>query len=126
MVRTKQTPRGSTSHSPGGMMTATFTGTGRGKGVPEEQFRDAPEEDTEEDFPLVLEDAEQQPKKKPGSKNTARKLRSKQSQQRRTTSNQSYKSVKPRSFTTVPTSRTSCRRSQVKSRNHGKTHIFQH
>ena len=27
---------------------------------------------------------------------------------------------------TVPTSRTSCRRSHVKSRNHGKTHIFQH
>ena len=45
-------------------MTASFSGTGRGKGVPEEQFRNAPEEDTEEDFPLVLEDAEQQPKKK--------------------------------------------------------------
>ena len=43
-----------------------------------------------------------------------------------TTSNQSYESVKPASFTTVPTSRTSCQRSQVKSRNHGKTHIFQH
>ena len=41
-----------------------------------------------------------------------------------TTSNQSYESVKPASFMTVPTSRTSCRRSQVKSRNHGKTHIF--
>ena len=27
---------------------------------------------------------------------------------------------------TIPTSHTSCRRSQVKSRNHGKTHIFQH
>ena len=48
-------------------MTATFTGMGRGKAVPKEQFRDTPEEDTEEDFPLVLEDAEQQPKKKPGS-----------------------------------------------------------
>ena len=43
-----------------------------------------------------------------------------------TTSDQSYESVKPVSFTTVPTSRTSCQRSQVKSRNHGKTHIFQH
>ena len=42
-----------------------------------------------------------------------------------TTSDQSYESVKPASFMTVPTSRTSCRRSQVKSRNHGKTHIFQ-
>ena len=75
MVRTKQTPRGSASHQPGGMTTATFTGTGRGKGVPEEQFRDAPEEETEEDFPLVLEDAEQQPKKKPGpSKSKGKQL----------------------------------------------------
>ena len=50
------------------MMAATFTGTGRGKACPEEQFRDAPEEDTEEDLPLVLEDAEQQPKEgKPGA-----------------------------------------------------------
>ena len=57
-------------------MTATFTGTGRGKGVPEEQFRDAPEEDTEEDFPLVLEDAVQQPKEgKPGaSKSKSKQL----------------------------------------------------
>ena len=50
------------------MMTATFPSTGRGKAGPEEQFRDAPEEDTEEDFPLVLEDAERQPKEgKPGA-----------------------------------------------------------
>ena len=49
-------------------MAATFTGTGRGKAGPEEQFRDAPGEDTEEEFPLVLEDAEQQPKEgKPGA-----------------------------------------------------------
>ena len=41
---------------------------GRGKACPEEQFRDAPEEDTEEDFPLVLEDAEEQPKEgRPGA-----------------------------------------------------------
>ena len=59
MGRTKQTPRGSASHRPVGMMAATFTGTGRGKAGPEEQFRDAPGEDTEEEFPLVLEDAEQ-------------------------------------------------------------------
>ena len=45
---------------------------------------------------------------------------------KRTTSDQSYESVKPKSFMTIPTSRTSCQRSQVKSRNHGKTHIFQH
>ena len=38
-------------------MTATFTGMGRGKTGPEGQFIDAPEEDTEEDLPLVLEDA---------------------------------------------------------------------
>ena len=50
------------------MMAATFTGMGRGKTGPEEQFRDAPEEDTEEDLLLVLEDAEQQPKEgKPGA-----------------------------------------------------------
>ena len=57
MVRTKQTPRGGTSHRPGGMTTATFTGTGRGKAGPEGQFIDTPEEDIEEDLPLVLEDA---------------------------------------------------------------------
>ena len=57
-----QTPRGSASHRPGGMMTATFTGTGRGKAGPEEQSREDPEVDTEEDLPLVLEDAVQQPK----------------------------------------------------------------
>ena len=44
------------------MTTATFTGTGRGKAGPEGQFRYAPEEDTEEDLPLVLEDAVQRPK----------------------------------------------------------------
>ena len=68
MGRTKQTPQGSTSHRPVGMTAATFTGMGRGKAGPEEQFRDTPEEDTEEDLPLVLEDAEQQPKEgKPGA-----------------------------------------------------------
>ena len=68
MGRTKQTPQGSTSHRPVGMTAATFTGMGRGKAGPEEQFRDAPGEDTEEEFPLVLEDAEQQPKEgKPGA-----------------------------------------------------------
>ena len=68
MGRTKQTPRGSASHRPVGMTAATFTGTGRGKAGPEEQFIDIPEEDTEEDFPLVLEDAEKQPKEgKPGA-----------------------------------------------------------
>ena len=39
------------------MTTATFTGTGRGKAGSEGQFIDTPEEDTEEDLPLVLEDA---------------------------------------------------------------------
>ena len=68
MGRTKQTPRGSASHQPVGMTAATFTGTGRGETCPEEQFRDTPKEDTEEDLPLVLEDAEQQPKEgKPGA-----------------------------------------------------------
>ena len=46
------------------MATATFSGTSRGEGDPEEQFQDTPGEDTEEDIdlPKVLEDAEQ-PKK---------------------------------------------------------------
>ena len=44
------------------MTTATFTGTGRGKAGPEGQFKDAPEVDTKENLPLVLEDAVQQPK----------------------------------------------------------------
>ena len=76
MGRTKQTPRGSASHRPVGMTAAPFTGTGRGKTGPEEQFIDAPEEDTEEDFPLVLEDAKKQPKEgKPGaSKSKGKKL----------------------------------------------------
>ena len=58
------------------MKAATFTGRGRGKAGPEEQFRDTPEEDTEEDLPLVLEDAEKQPKEgKPGaSKSKGKKL----------------------------------------------------
>ena len=67
MGRTKQTPRGSASHRPVGMTAATFTGMGRGKAGPEEQFRDAPGEDTEEEFPLVLEDAEQPKEGKPGA-----------------------------------------------------------
>ena len=50
------------------MTAATFTGTGRGKAGPEEQYMDTPEVDTEEDLPLVLEDAEKQPKEgKPGA-----------------------------------------------------------
>ena len=59
-MRTKQTPRGgSQSHRPVGMAVATFTGRGRGTVNPEEQFRDAPEEDIEdEDLPKVLEDAD--------------------------------------------------------------------
>ena len=58
------------------MMAATFTGTGRGKAGPEEQFRDTPEEDTEEDLPLVLEDAKQQPKegKRGASKSKGKQL----------------------------------------------------
>ena len=58
------------------MTAATFTSTDRGKAGPEEQFRDAPEVDTKEDLPLVLEDAEKQPKEgKPGaSKSKGKKL----------------------------------------------------
>ena len=57
-------------------MTATFTGTGRGKAGPEGQFIDAPEVDTEEDLPLVLEDAVKKPKegKQGASKSKSKKL----------------------------------------------------
>ena len=57
------------------MTAATFTGMGRGKAGPEEQFRDAPE-DTEEDLLLVLEDAKQQPKegKRGASKSKGKQL----------------------------------------------------
>ena len=52
------------------MMAATFTGMGRGKAGPEEQFKDAPGEDTKEEFPKVLEDAEQPKEGKPGTSNS--------------------------------------------------------
>ena len=57
------------------MTTATFTGMGRGKAGPEGQFKDAPEEDTEEDLPLVLEDAVKKPKegKQGASKSKSKK-----------------------------------------------------
>ena len=48
-------------------MAATFTSMGRGKAGSEEQFRDAPGEDTEEEFSLVLEDAKQPKEGKPGT-----------------------------------------------------------
>ena len=75
MVRTKQTPQGGASHRPRGMTTATFTGMGRGKAGSEGQFIDAPEEDTEEDISLVLEDAVQRPKegKQGASKSKSKK-----------------------------------------------------
>ena len=58
------------------MTTATFTSMGRGKADPEGQFIDAPEEDTKEDFPLVLEDAAKKSKegKQGASKSKSEKL----------------------------------------------------
>ena len=57
------------------MTAATFTGTGRGKAGPEEQYMDTLEGDTEEDLPLVLKDAEKQPKEgKPVSKSKDKQL----------------------------------------------------
>ena len=69
MVKTKTTPHGGSSHRPAGMAMARFTGTGRGKADPEEQFQDAPGEDTEDsqDFPKVLEDAERPKEGEPGT-----------------------------------------------------------
>ena len=60
MGRTKQTPHGGSSHRPVGMAIARFTSTGRGRGGPAEQFFDAPgKDDDSQEFPKVLEDAEQ-------------------------------------------------------------------
>ena len=51
------------------MATARFTGTSGGDAGPEDQFQDAPGEDTEDsqDFPKVLEDAEQPKEGEPGT-----------------------------------------------------------
>ena len=68
MVRTKQMARGgSSAPQPGGMATARFPGAGRGRGDPEEQFADDPEDITDEDLPKVLEDAEEPKGGKPSS-----------------------------------------------------------
>ena len=69
-MRTKQTQRGgSSSHRTVGMAAGRFPSTGRGKGEPKEQFKDAPGEDTEDsqDFPKVLEDADQPEEGEPGT-----------------------------------------------------------
>ena len=67
MVKTKTTPHGGSSHRPAGIAMARFTG--RGKADPEEQFQDAPGEDTEDsqDFPKVLEDAKWPKEGEPGT-----------------------------------------------------------
>ena len=51
------------------MATATFTGKGRGRADPKEQFMDASGEETEDsqDFPKVLEDAEPPKEGKPST-----------------------------------------------------------
>ena len=69
MTKTKTTPCGGSSHRPAGMAMARFTGTGRDDAGPEEQFQDAPGEDTEDcqDFPKVLEDVEQPKEGEPGT-----------------------------------------------------------
>ena len=69
MMKTKTTPHGGSSHWPAGMATARFTSTSRGEAGPEEQFQDAPGRDTEDsqDFPKVLEDAEQPKEGEPGT-----------------------------------------------------------
>ena len=51
------------------MAAATFTSRGRGRGVPKEQFRDAPGKDTEDsqDFLKVLEDADRPKESEPST-----------------------------------------------------------
>ena len=59
MVNTKQTARGQKSApQPGGITTARFPDVGRGRGDPEEQFADDPEDIADENLPKVLEDAD--------------------------------------------------------------------
>ena len=72
MVKTKQTARGgSSTPRPGGMATARFPGTGRGRGDPEEQFADDPLDIADEDLPKVLEDAD---KPKGGGPSTSKSV----------------------------------------------------
>ena len=71
-MRTKQTARGGgKAPRPGGMVAATFPGRGRGRGDPEEQFTDDPEEIADEDLPKVLEDAD---KPKEGEPSTSKSV----------------------------------------------------
>ena len=73
-MRFKQTPRGgSRTHRPGGMAAATFRG--RGRGDPEEQFADDPEEIADEDLPKVLEDADKPEEGEPSTKNTTQTVK---------------------------------------------------
>ena len=53
----------------GGVPLSRYTGRGRGRGEPEEQFRDAPSEDTEDsqELPWVLEDADRPKEGEPGT-----------------------------------------------------------
>ena len=72
IVKTKQTTRGgSSAPQPGGMATARFPGTGRGRGNPKKQFADDPLDIADEDLPKVLEDAD---KLKGGEPNTSKSV----------------------------------------------------
>ena len=71
MVRTKQTARGSSAPRPGGMATARFPGTGKGRGDLEAQFADDPLDIADEDLPNMLEDAD---KPKGGEPSTSKSV----------------------------------------------------
>ena len=71
MARSKQTARGSSAPRPGGMATARFAGTGRGRGNPEKQFADVPLDIADKDLPNVLEDAD---KPKGGEPSTSKSV----------------------------------------------------
>ena len=71
MVRTKQTARGSLAPQPGGMATARFAGTGRGRGDPEAWFADDSLDIRDEDLPNMLEDAD---KPKGGEPSTSKSV----------------------------------------------------
>ena len=72
MTRTKQTARGGgQAPRPRGMVATTFQARGRGRGDPEEQFADDPEEVVDEDLLKVLEDAD---KPKEGEPSTSKSV----------------------------------------------------
>ena len=105
-MRTKHTARGGgKAPRPGGMVAATFPGRGRGRGDPEEQFADDPEEIADEDLPKVLEDADKPKKGEPSTSKSVGKIGEAQTQAQATEGEQAPPEKTPPdpTKTTAPT-----------------------